>query len=169
MEPGSDRLQSASATFFFFFGVFRATPAAYGSSQSRCQIGAVAPAYATATATWDPSHVFDLHHRSWQHRILNPLSKARDRTHIFMDISWVLNPLSHNRTPYGACLFSSSFDVWMITSYEPHKPWVTFASFTTNSLAPGVIPGPAQAVQNIFIDHVPESRNFQQTKFSTVH
>ena len=31
------------------------------------------PAYARARATWDPSHVYDLHHSSWQCRILNPL------------------------------------------------------------------------------------------------
>ena len=32
-----------------------------------------------------------------QHQILNPLSEARDRTHILMDTSLVLNPLNHNR------------------------------------------------------------------------
>ena len=31
------------------------------------------PAYATATATQDLSRISDLHHRSQQHRILNPL------------------------------------------------------------------------------------------------
>ena len=40
------------------------------------------PAYATATATPDPSHVCNhicnLHHSSWQRWIHNPLSKARD-------------------------------------------------------------------------------------------
>ena len=35
-------------------------------------------AYATATATEDPSHVCNLHHSSQQHWILSPLSKARD-------------------------------------------------------------------------------------------
>ena len=54
------------------------------------------PAYATATAMPDPSHICDLHHRLWQHRILNPLNKARDRTPILMDPSRVLNPLSHH-------------------------------------------------------------------------
>ena len=34
-------------------------------------------AYTTATATPDWSHVCDLHHSSWQHRILNLLSEAR--------------------------------------------------------------------------------------------
>ena len=44
---------------------------------------------AYVTATQHPSHVFDLHHSSQQHRMLNPLSGARDRTHILMDTSWV--------------------------------------------------------------------------------
>ena len=38
--------------------------------------------YAIAMATLDPSH---LPCSLWQHRILNPLSEARDRTRILMD------------------------------------------------------------------------------------
>ena len=38
------------------------------------------PAYATATATSEPSCIFDLHHSSGQYQILNPLSKVRDGT-----------------------------------------------------------------------------------------
>ena len=45
---------------------FRAAPVAYGSSQARGQIRAVAAAYATATAMPDPGCVCDLHHSSWQ-------------------------------------------------------------------------------------------------------
>ena len=47
------------ASFFFFlvFCLFRATPAAYGGSQARSLIGAVA--YVTATATQHPSHFCD--------------------------------------------------------------------------------------------------------------
>ena len=47
------------------------------------------PAYSTATATQDLSHVCDLHHGSWQHRVFNPLSEARDQTHVLMDTSRV--------------------------------------------------------------------------------
>ena len=61
------------------FCLFRATPTAYGGSQVRVLIGAVA-AYTTATATPDLSHICDLHHSSQQRQILNPLKEARDRT-----------------------------------------------------------------------------------------
>ena len=37
-------------------------------------------AYTTATATWDWIRVCDVHHSSWQHQIINPLSEARNRT-----------------------------------------------------------------------------------------
>ena len=47
------------------------------------------PSYATATETQDPSRVWDLFHSSRQHQILNPLSKARDRTSILMDTSHI--------------------------------------------------------------------------------
>ena len=56
------------------FCLFRATPVAYGSSQPRGQIRTVATG---------------LHHSSGQCQILNPLSKARDRTCILRDSSWV--------------------------------------------------------------------------------
>ena len=42
------------------------------------------PVYTTAIATQDPSHVCGLPHSSWQCRILNPLSKARDGTSWFL-------------------------------------------------------------------------------------
>ena len=38
------------------------------------------PAYATATATGDPSQIFDLPCSLWPHWILSPLSEARDQT-----------------------------------------------------------------------------------------
>ena len=35
------------------------------------------PAYTTATAKWDLSHICDPHHSSWHQQILNPLSEDR--------------------------------------------------------------------------------------------
>ena len=46
-------------------------------------------AYATATATPDPSWVCILHHNSWQHWILKPLSEAKDWTCVLMDPSQI--------------------------------------------------------------------------------
>ena len=68
--------------FIFVFCLSRGTPMAYEGSQTRGQMGAGATAYITATATWDPSCVFNLHHSSQQGQILNPLRKAKDQTHI---------------------------------------------------------------------------------------
>ena len=42
------------------------------------------PAYTTAIATQDLSHICSPHSRSWQRRILNPLSGARDPARILM-------------------------------------------------------------------------------------
>ena len=64
------------------------------------------PAYATVTATLDPSRLGDLHHSSRQPRIVNPLSKARGRTCILMDTSGVCNPLSHNGNSPPPTFFS---------------------------------------------------------------
>ena len=60
-------------------------------------------AYVTASAMSDlsPSATY-LQVR--QCRILNPPSEARDGTHILMDTSWALNPLSHNGNSKLKCL-----------------------------------------------------------------
>ena len=86
-------------------------------------------AYSTATATPDLSHVCDLYHSSPQCWTLNPMSEARDQTHIFMDTSqvryhwatigtpqsrhfrnkWVVNSVSFVRS------FSSRNPYWKVT------------------------------------------------------
>ena len=53
-------------------------------------------AYFTVTATWDPSHICELHHSSWQCQILNPLSKARDQTCNLMVPSHICFPPCHD-------------------------------------------------------------------------
>ena len=72
------------------FFLFRTALAAYRRSQHRGLIEAAAASLHPARATWDLSHVCDLHHSLWQCQILNPLGKARDRTRILMEPSRVL-------------------------------------------------------------------------------
>ena len=40
------------------------------------------PAYTTAIAMWDLSHVCNQHHSSQQHQILHPLGEARDQSNL---------------------------------------------------------------------------------------
>ena len=66
--------------FIYLFLLFRAAPVAYVGSQARGLIRATAASLCHSTATPDPSHIYELHHSSCQHWILNPLNKARDQT-----------------------------------------------------------------------------------------
>ena len=50
---------------------------ACGSSWAGVELELQMPAYTTATATWDPSSICDLHHSSQQHWVFNPLIEAR--------------------------------------------------------------------------------------------
>ena len=90
--------------FFFCLFVFsRATPTAFGGSQARGLIGAVAAIYAKGAATLNPSHVCDLHHSSQQCRILNLLREARGQTHNLMVPRQIRSPLSHDRNSENIC------------------------------------------------------------------
>ena len=46
------------------------------------------PAYTTATATWDPSRMCHLHHSSWQHQILNPLTRPGIKPRLTAEPQW---------------------------------------------------------------------------------
>ena len=66
---------------FFFFPVFlRPHPPQMEVPRLGVEWELQLPADSTATATMIQSSICDLHHSSGQHQILNPLSKARDRT-----------------------------------------------------------------------------------------
>ena len=62
-------------------------------------------AYARATATPDLGCICDLHHSSWQRRILNLLSKARDQTHNLMVPSQIHFHCTMTGTPDCFSLF----------------------------------------------------------------
>ena len=70
--------------FFVFCPFFRAALTAYGGSQARVYSELLLPAYTTATAKPDLSRVCNLHYSSWQCRILNPLSEAREQSYNLM-------------------------------------------------------------------------------------
>ena len=74
------------------------------------------PAYATATATPDLSHICDLHHSSQQHQILNSLSNARDWTHYLVVSSWIGFHCATTGTLQ--ILFLSSDFVWIHNTAE---------------------------------------------------
>ena len=70
-------------------------------------LGVQLPAYTTATATWDLSHVRNPHHSSRQCRILNLLSKARDQIRNLMVPSEIHLHCAMRRTPGFVLLISS--------------------------------------------------------------
>ena len=69
------------------FCLFRAEGETYGGSQARGQVGAIAADLLPQQRQIRAASV-DLHYSSRQCRILNPLSKVRDRTHV-LNTSWV--------------------------------------------------------------------------------
>ena len=77
--------------FFFFLGLHP-----WHMEVPRLGVKLQTPAYATATATPDPSCTCNLPSILQQCQILNPVSEAGDQTHILMDTSQVLSPPSHN-------------------------------------------------------------------------
>ena len=62
---------------------------AYGGSQARGQIGAVAASLHHSHSNRGSKPRLRLHHSSRQCQILNPLSKARDQTFVLMDASQI--------------------------------------------------------------------------------
>ena len=67
--------------FFSFYGCTWHIEVPEPGVESELQL----PAYTTAKAMPDLSHICDLRHSLWQRWILNPLSEARDQIHILTD------------------------------------------------------------------------------------
>ena len=60
----------------------------------------------------DLSHICDLHHSSWQHQIVNPLSKARDWTHNLIVPSQICFRCATVGTPQIIVKAGRLFGVW---------------------------------------------------------
>ena len=114
-----------SYNIFFFFFFLRPHPPHMEVPRPGVKSELQLPAYATATATWDPSHVCDLHHSSRQHRILNPLSKTRDRTCNFMVSSQIRFHCATTGTPSSNILYNN------LLQFFPKRRMRTFQSSAT--------------------------------------
>ena len=77
--------------------------------------------YTAAIATWDLSHVCDLHHSSQQHWVLKPLRERRNQIHNLMVPSWIHFHCTATETPYLLCLnrFSEIFFLFAISWAAP--------------------------------------------------
>ena len=95
----------------FFFSSFFLGPWAWHMEVPR--LGVEPLAYATATATPDPSLVCDLHHSSRQCQIPNPLSDARDRTCVLKDPNQVRFHWATTGTPFSGS-FEVCSEIWMV-------------------------------------------------------
>ena len=123
--------------FCFVFCLFRAAPMAYGGSQASGPIGTVAA---------------DLHHsyisvgsepRLWPTpqlmaiRILNPLSRARDGTHILMDTGRISQPLNHdgNSSSVLTYIFITSLCSLSTSEHLAPSTYFTLSRNLLNSLS----------------------------------
>ena len=101
-----------------------ATPAAFGSSQARGLIGTRAAGLHHSHSTTRSKHICDLLHNSQQCQILNPLSEAKDQTHILMDTSWFLTcwatvgtPCILNFKKFSSVLHQTQSTLWVRIVY----------------------------------------------------
>ena len=116
--------------FVFGFCLFRATPVTYGRSQPTGQTGVAAAglSHSHSHSNARSKSILDLRCGLRQCQILNPLSEAREWTHILMNTNWVLNPLSHNWNSsrlfffnwlHALCIWNKSWsNLKIITEYK---------------------------------------------------
>ena len=80
------RIKASVFLFFIFnFWLFGVDPRHTETPRLGVKWEQQLPAYTTATAMPDPSHVCNLHHSSQPCPILNPLRGARDQTRVFLN------------------------------------------------------------------------------------
>uniref|UniRef100_A0A4X1V729 Uncharacterized protein n=1 Tax=Sus scrofa TaxID=9823 RepID=A0A4X1V729_PIG len=116
----------------------------------------------------DPSRFCDLHHSSWQRRILNPLSEARDRTHNLMVPSQIcfrcttMGTLSLIRSHLFIFIFAAitlgGGSEKMLLSFMSESVWPVFSS--KSFMVSGLISRSLIHLEFIFVYGVRECSNF---------
>ena len=104
--------------FLCCFGFFRAAPVAYGGSQARDRIRAIAASLHHSHSNEGSEPHLRPTPRSWQCQILSPWSEARDRTHVLMDASRVQKPLSQDRNSRNSTFWSGP----LLLSHDENCP-----------------------------------------------
>ena len=104
--------------FFLFLAFFSATFTAYGSSQARGRIRAVAAGHSHSNARCE-ARICDLHHSSQQCWILNPLRETRDWTCILMSttrirLHWAMMGTPRTEFSFPLCWVNSAKDNGLI-------------------------------------------------------
>ena len=94
----------------------------------------------------DPSHICDLHQSSRQHQVLNPVRKARDRTHILTDTmlgSLLAEPQRELCSVYPFQTSSRTPDSpsYLLTEHLPRNV-STFLRFNSTTLNSRFLPEP---------------------------
>ena len=87
--PKTGWIKTTDTYLFIYFVFLGQHPRRMEVPRLEIQLELSLLAYTPAIATQDPSHVCNLHHSLWQRWILNPLSKARVRTCLLMDVSQI--------------------------------------------------------------------------------
>ena len=97
----------------------------------RLQVQSELELQAYTTATQDLSCIGDLHYSSWQRRMLNPLSKARDQTRNLIVPSCICFHCAMMGTP------NSGQNFCKYSAYDSQNPYVSLSLLAASALATG--------------------------------
>ena len=129
---------------FIVFCLFRATPAAHGGSQDRGWMETVATGLHSHSNSGSEPRLRPTP-SSQQHQILNPLSKARDSTCIFVDTNGIHFPWATAGTPWSswespqknAKFFLTSAPLHLLLPLSENMQMQPFYSLSLDSLQAG--------------------------------
>ena len=116
--------------FFFFFFLFRASPMAYGGSQAKGLIRAIAASIRQSHSNVrSEPHLWPIPDLPPQHQILNPLSAARDRTCNFLVPIWIRFCWTTLGTPEFSSFLTSIF---LLFTMPVHKTILCIQRWDSN-------------------------------------